>query len=303
MERSKSKSVSFATPPSNDPQSCQSSAAAEFSRGNVTYSDSYGDISQTAYGQINVNPLAFSTPAYTHSHSLSGGLLSNSSVGSQDSIISQEPFDYVSGSYKPDAITQTSPTLWQSIQGFNNSFLLPESTCTKPLADYRYKPASVAGNYDSKQTSVSMHLQQVTSQNSIVSQAANSPQSTQLQDSGIHLQNSLPSNNVTCSVHAETLPVVTEQPQILHQAANTNANLQVLQQQLLDVQRQLQHVMLQQQSKVPHKQQTTVVYEQQPLTSHIQNNYHNINNQYNHDKTLNEIISYHSKQNLCKCNN
>ena len=80
MAANKSKSVAFKTPPSNDLQYSQSSATPEFS--------SYGELSQTMYGQLNINPLASSTPANTPGQPLGWSLLPNSSLGSEDNILS-----------------------------------------------------------------------------------------------------------------------------------------------------------------------------------------------------------------------
>lgn len=240
MASNKAKSVTFEASPSSDPQCGLDSATNNFGSGHMAYSGSYGEISQTAYRQLNLNPLAFSTPADIQTRSLSGGPLSNSSVQSDDSFLSQEPLDYTSGPYMPDAVTQTSPSLMQDAQGFYSSLLLPGSINVQSSADFRYQPTS---EKDHK-----LQLQQDTINNST------SCQSKVTQDSEIHSLSNLESANMTQCKNTQVLPVVTEQLQVTNPIGYTSYSDQStqliqeqLQHQLSQVQQQLHQLLLLQQ--------------------------------------------------------
>ena len=127
MEANKSKSVTFKTPSSNGLHHSQSSATPEFSSGHMAYTGSYGELSQTMYGQLNINPLASSTPANTpgqplglslppnrslrlEDNILSGGTLPEKSVGSMDSKISPEL-------HNPESVSLVSHSLKQQETG------------------------------------------------------------------------------------------------------------------------------------------------------------------------------------------
>ena len=152
MEANKNKSVTFETPSSNDLQYSQSSATPEFSSGHMAYTGSYGELSQTMYGQLNINPLVSSTPANTPGQPLGWSLLPNNSLRSEDNILSGGTFSEKSvGSidskispelHNPESVSLVSPSLKQQETGFISSMLLPESVITH----FRYQPESSFDN-------------------------------------------------------------------------------------------------------------------------------------------------------------
>ena len=248
MEANRNKSVTFKTPSSNDLQYIQSSVVPEFSSGHMAYTGSYGELSQT---------LASSTPANTPGQPLGWSLLPNSSLGSEDNILSGGTLSEKSvGSidskislelHNPESFSLASPSLKQQETGFNSSMLLPESVNTH----LRYQPVSSFDN--------TLQLHQVTIPNLTLSQS-NEPQ-----DSGIHM---------TALTDAHTLPFVAEQEHALNQTANTtynNQSLQLiqtqLQQQLNQVQLQLQKLNFLQQQHSLSQDQTHILSQERLCTS------------------------------------
>lgn len=168
MEANKSKSVTFKTP-SNDLQYSQSSATPELSSGHMAYTGSYGELSQTMYGQLNINPLASSTPANTPGQPLGWSLLPNSSLGSEDNILSGGTLSEksVGSTYSKispelhnlNSVSLVSPSLKEQETGFNSSILLPESVNTH----FRYQPVSAIDS--------TLQLHRVTIPNVMLSQS------------------------------------------------------------------------------------------------------------------------------------
>lgn len=249
MEANKSKSVTFRTQPSNDLQYSQSSASPEPSSGHTTYTGSYGELSQTIYGQLNTNPLASSTPANTPGQHLGWSLLQNSSLGTEDNILSGGTFtENLVGPIdskilperpNPESVLLVNSSLKQQETSFNSNLLLPGSVST----NFRYQPVSSIDN--------TLQLHQVTIPNITLGQS-NEPQ-----DSGVH---------VTTFTDAQTLPFVTDQEHVLNQTRDIKYNsrsMQLiqaqLQQQLYQVQLQLQKLNFLQQEQHRLSQEQTQI--------------------------------------------